>query len=192
MFSIHAWSCTVNMKLQPAAGVDHQIHYIQHQPLQRQPHSTELNWSNVNEQHPAVLFHYIQKLTLGSILFSAGHTAQHISAFVPLFLMENHVESSRVTPVCTPTTLIQSLFLLYQVIAQWRGLTLQSDSLLCKEGAGLIITNLPVITISLCPFLSILLLTAGNEHCAKQTKTPSQLIPRQHWHGNRYATSPGG
>lgn len=70
---------------------------------------------------------------------------------------------------------------------------------LCKAACscakrGLIIRNLAEIPIGSCVFHSISSLTAGSEHGTNYTKNPPpppQLITRQHWHGNRDATSPG-
>lgn len=124
----------------------------------------------------------------------------HISTALPCVysspLIENHLQAAK--PACpfTGDTHMHARYLNSIAAIIVPGNCPVERVSLCKGACscakrGLIIRNLTEIPIGSCVFHSISSLTAGSEHGTNYTKKPPQLITRQHWHGNRDATSPG-
>lgn len=162
----------------------------------RETHTIRQKWIKVIQKNESLLSPSImsKKLTSGSI-FSLWliHLCAHSTAadWKPYSKQQSHAAFLPTAPVRTPATFIQSLRVLWQVIAVCMGRTLKSRLLLLDEEVGLIITNLTEITIWACVSPSYLWWQGASSAPSRQRR-PSHLITRQQWHGNRHATSPGG
>lgn len=125
------------------------------------------------------------------------HISTALSCVYSSPLIENHLQAAK--PACpfTGDTHMHARYLNSIAAIIVPGNCPVERVSLCKGACscakrGLIIRNLAEIPIGSCVFHSISSLTARSEHGTNYTKKPPpQLITRQHWHGNRDATSPG-